>query len=286
MLPPHDVDLPVPPPAGVESGGASGSEEGSGLSGDESGKNSFALSCGEPRVRLKRGQLDRWSAVYGTEHRQLRRWVKQGEASGDNCPLDDPIQMPAWWARNMRYQVPGKILAAAKACDPPPESSPVVEAPAKGLGEMEPGAVDLGGLVVAEGDEVRQAERLVQAAYGLLVEAYAGRGGEVDLLQRRWEKAQDALRKAKIQQEELLKRRRELISRAAVQRDHDTACELLRQMRGSMVRQILELCPLLDPPARAQVTSAIESVREKEERVFRNLDSMKQPSDVLQLLAS
>ena len=288
MLPTPDADLPVSALPGADSASASSENRASAMPGCESEKFSLSSSSSGTRVRMRREQLDVWAALYGTEHRQLRRWVKQGDAHADACPLDTPHAMPAWWSRNMRHQVPAKILAAARA-HPAPAPSPVVEPVSSSTHPtLDPAGetLILRDMIFAKGEEVRQCERLVAAAYGLLESAYARPGGDVDLLQRRWEKACEIHRRAVLQQEELLKRRRELIPREAVLRDIATACELLRQTRESMVRQVLELSPLLDPPAREQVTRAVETVREKEERVFRNLDALKRPADVLQLLDS
>lgn len=267
--------------------------------------SSFSLESTPGRVRISQAQLDSWSRLYARDHRQLRRWIALGLQTDDPCPLDDPAGMPSWWQRHMKHQVPAALLVAARNATPPTPPPPVLDAESqnrpgaiRGSTQQTPDAatppadhhpassIDLSAADLADGDEVRQAARLVQTAYDLLEQAYAGNGGDVDLLQRRWEKATETLRKAKIQDEARRKRLGDLIARADVQRDLDLAAELHRQMRTSMTRQVLELCPSLDPIAREQVAAAIESVRAKEERVFRNLDSLKRNADVFELTAA
>ncbi len=65
---------------------------------------------------VTRAQLDRWAAIYGTEHRQLRRWIQRGKDRSDPCPLDDATKMPAWVESNLdkvRSELRDRVNAAA-----------------------------------------------------------------------------------------------------------------------------------------------------------------------------
>lgn len=69
----------------------------------------------------------------GYKVRNIKKWLTQGRTKtpADYPPLDDPAQMPAWWTRNMKRQVPARILAwASAATAPAPEQKPASARPA------------------------------------------------------------------------------------------------------------------------------------------------------------
>lgn len=248
-------------------------------------------------AEVTRAQLDRWAAEYGTQHRQLRRWIGKGREKSDPCPLDRPADMPAWWHRNMTWGVPPKITAAAErarasalAVVQVEPSAPVASGglPASAIAPGVPMAppMDISGLGMEEGEAVQMLRRLVRAAYDQVERAYKGEYGNVELLQKKFALAQEALRKAEKDDRADREKRGELIPRAHIQADLDAACEMLRQMRESMPRRVLEICPSLSAIQRDEVNRAITSVREHEERIFRRLDSLKTPADVADAIAA
>lgn len=61
--------------------------------------------------------LSAYAALYGTQERQLKNWLRKGRTAKpvDLPPLEDASAMPAWWTRHFTRAVPDKILAAAKS---------------------------------------------------------------------------------------------------------------------------------------------------------------------------
>ncbi len=53
------------------------------------------------------------AARYSASERTLKRWAQIGRKQADPCPLGDAAAMVEWWGRNMRHEVPAKIMAAA-----------------------------------------------------------------------------------------------------------------------------------------------------------------------------
>lgn len=212
---------------------------------------------------LRRGipseKLKGWSDRYQATTRTVRRWLEDGEAAGDPCPLDDPLAFKEWWAKHKTWRVPDSILAAAKEVEPQAPSAPIpVE------------SIDLSEFSLSEGAAVVQARALVSVVYSQLERAYR-LGGEVDGLLKKHEKALDALRKAESSERESAKQRGLLIRRDVVEKDVSSAVRMLKGMRENMVRLILEQLPELGEEMKARVTGAVERVRSQEDRIFRNL---------------
>ena len=246
----------------------------------------FVLNGAPERIPLTKDQMARWEQVYGTAKRQIRRWHTEGVEKNDPCPLDTPHLMPEWWARRMKWRVPEKILLAAKAnapappspseaqtgCSIPTEQSEKLEQ-ASDLPDPPPSAppispLDLGDFQLVEGDQVKQARALVAVAYSQLEKAYRGAGGDIELLHRKHERAMIALNKAEAADRQYKKDHGLLIARDVVDRDLAQAAEMLRQMRDSMVRRVLELCPQLPAEHRIAVSDAINRVRAQEDRAL------------------
>lgn len=269
------------------------------VSGEESPEllnlSSEPLPVGEGR--LSRVQLDRWTKLYRKGARQIRRWIEKGKEKREACPLDNPSEMPAWWERHMTWSVPDEILAAAHAARvdqetqtiPPALSAlapPVAPDSSKAPAAAPGPPIDLADYDLEEGEAVRLQRRLVKASYDQLERAYKGEGGNIDVLQTKFNKAAEALRK--IEKDDRTDRERSgaLIKRLSIERDLANGVELLRQMRESMVRRVLEICPSLSAEQREEVGTGIIKVREHEDRVFRNLESLKRPADVVDSLAA
>ena len=138
-----------------------------------------------------------------------------------------------------------------------------------------------------EGEAVRQQRSLVAMLWVDVKKAYETPGADVDLLDSKRNKALETLRRLEKDDREDRKSRGLLIPRITVQREIDTACELIRQMSETEKRRVLELCPSLGPNERAEVALAIDRVCEVRTRVFRNLKSLKNINDaVLQFAAA
>ena len=212
---------------------------------------------------LRRGipgdKLAEWSTRYGATTRTVRRWLADGEAFGDPCPLDDPLAFKEWWARHKTWRVPDSVLAAAKESAPKEIAPPIpVE------------SIDLSEYNLNEGAAVVQARALVAVVYSQLERAYR-MGGEVDGLLKKHEKALDALRKAESSEREAAKQRGLLIRKEVVEKDASSAVRMLKSMRENMVRLVLEQIPDLGEDLKERITGAIERVRSQEELIFRNL---------------
>jgi hypothetical protein len=220
-------------------------------------------------------QLAAWAAQYGRSERQIRRYLEEGEAAGDPCPLNDPIAFREWWPRHKKWRTPDWLLAAAESCGGVARpSAPVSE------------SIDLASHSLEEGEAVRQARKLVGALWQQLERAYRENVGSVDGIQKKYEKAMQLLASAERADREDAKQRRLLVDRVKVQRDINTATEVLRQMRASMERRVLERLPELAPEVKRRIADIIGEVREQEDGVFRQLPTLKGLDDVSRLLAA
>lgn len=227
--------------------------------------------------RLSRAELNEVAKFYGRGLRQIRRWLAVGREKNDPCPVFAPQKLPSWWMRNMSQAVPNDIFILAVGVNgncPPPG----------GIGDLPlrptlAPAVDLKTIDLNEADSITQMSGLAQAVYQQLADAYQKRSSDIPLLQRRYEKALEALHKVQAAERQARRESGDLIPRWELERDATQLATMLREMRVSMARRVLELCPKLGASDREEVRSAIERVREQEDRIFTVLPTS--PADLL-----
>lgn len=266
------------------------------IAAEEKTTPSFTLDPEKKSGSFSDARLAELSVQYGAglEPRTMRRWIADGRKSGDPCPLEDPVALKAWWARNKKWSVPDWLLRAA-AQAPKSEPKPAAE-PAPTPGATMPAAAEaspipgvslnLDDFELGEGEAVAQQRSLVALLWSELKKAYLTPRAEVDMLQSKYNKATEALRKLEKDDREDRKSRGLLIPRITVRRDIETACELIRQMSETEKRRVLELCPTLNVAERGEVAVAIDRVCEVRTRVFRNLKSLRNTNDALLELAA
>lgn len=239
-------------------------------------------------------KIAEWSKTYRTAHRQIRRWIARGRECQDPCPLDTPKAMPAWWSRCMRHVVPPKVTAAAErvtdeksaAASPHGSTSVPPSASASGEnGESADAAMDLTEFSLDEGQALRHQRHLVAGIFHRLNEA-AKAGRPIDSLQAQYLRASTALRQLEKDDREDKVHRGKFLPRDTIERDAATLADMLRQLHRNMERLILELCPSLSAPQRAEVTGAIRHVRGQEARIFMRLPSLATAEDFLSQLAA
>lgn len=254
-------------------------------------------------TEISRVQLDRWSETYGTQHRQLRRWIARGRERNDPCPLDDPEQMPIWWERNMEKpkRAPDKVLAAAEsarvarevtqsqdsATNPPDIATKPDETAPPPAKSQAVDPLDLASVEGLEGQAVVFFRKQFAGTQQQLSEAYlAGNEVRIKTLDARLESVGESLRKHEIAAEAKAKRSGQLLDRAEVFREVTTAINALKLMRKSMADRILAEMTDLTPDQSDRLRAVIENIRGREEDVLRNLPSYKTLDDVLlQLVA-
>ncbi|XHR27538.1 MAG: hypothetical protein ACFUZC_16530 [Chthoniobacteraceae bacterium] len=248
---------------------------------------------------LSRAQLNAWGELYGTQHRQLRRWIARGKERNDPCPLDYPEQMPSWWERCMDKpkRAPDKVLAAAansarskKAEDVPaveqgsstPPDADTPSAPAQNFI-----AINLSDFDGVEADAVRVFTRSFAAITAQIDEAYRLRDDAlISKLTTRQERTGESLRKAKVAAEAEAKRRGELLSRSEVYHEVSAALAALQVMRDHMATRIKAEMPDLTPEQLDHLGASIEAVRALEDDILRNVSAYKSVKDVqLQLVS-
>lgn len=247
------------------------------------------------RARITAAQLAQWAAVYGTERRQLRRWFNIGVAEKDPCPLDDPHEMPAWWARRMKHRPPEKILAAA-ASAPPREGSdgqPENENPKSEGGAPESSlenAFDLGKGDMRDGEAVQQARQIAGATFSQIRKAAAlGDLNAVQLWRRDWERAVETLRKQQAAERDWNVQMRLWLPRVDVEADVAELLTMFRSMREQMEQHVKADLraefPALDEAVVEFVGVTILTVRVREDDIFRDLPCLRLP-DVSQNVAA
>ena len=229
----------------------------------------------------------RWSVVYGKSPRQLRRWLNVGRQKDDACPLDEPAHLPSWWARCMRQRCPPELIQLANQyaqknrADNTTPSNPRAGAPAP-----REESVEISGYRLEDGEAVKQAEAIVKAAWERLQRAYLDGTGNVDQLQRRHENAMESLLKIERAEVARAKLRGDYVALVDIQTDFERTVEMLRMMRESMPRRVIE--QLSDVPAEYhdRVRSAILEARDLEDEVFRRMPSLMGIEDVSSALAA
>ena len=107
-------------------------------------------------------------------------------------------------------------------------------------GEPAEGAINISDLETAAGDAVKQARSYLAAADKHLTAAYgSGDDARIEICQRRWLKAIEAVRKAEAAAREDEKIKGDLIPRAELLPELSQLLEVMRQMRVSARRRIL-----------------------------------------------
>jgi hypothetical protein len=142
-------------------------------------------------------ELSAYVTKYETCERGIKRWIKAGRDSkpqADFPPLDEPAKMASWWARHMKHRVPAKLLLLAA---PAQENSSPSNAQAVTLPEGE------GMESVLE--RLRLAERTASAQYVSELAKEGADAGQIEILERRWGRSVETLRKAEISCQEVLK---------------------------------------------------------------------------------
>ena len=245
------------------------------------GDEPFSLSAEARPGHLTSELLARFEKIYATGGRQLRRWWKEG------APLHDPTAMPSWWNAHKTWGLPEKIAkAAAEAAPLATESNGVFSPSVKSeSGVKSEESIQISEYALGEGEGVELQRSLVKALFTKLEKAYLF-GEGIDVAQRRYDRAAESLRKLEVSDRASKKQLGELIPKPVVRSDIHTMLELLRTMRENMVRKVCERVPALTGELRAQVAAAILTVRDGEDRVFRNLKYMETPSDVADALLS
>lgn len=224
--------------------------------------------------------IDAWASSYSTTRRQLWRWIKIGREKGKPCPLHEPAQMPDWWTSCMTWSVPAKIWEVARR-----SPGDKTQGNANGFSPQKNAVVDVRQFDLSSGEAVRRQRQIVAALFDQQDKAYLS-GDAVDHIQTRCNKALEQLRKLEKDEREHLQSIGEYRPRAEVERDYTEAAIMLRQMRDSMERQIIELCPWLTAEERPLLAAAVQRVRSQEDRVFQKLPSLKSNDDLLADLAA
>ncbi len=242
-------------------------------------------------------QIGKWSQIYGTERRQLYRWIERGKERGDPCPLDDRAHMPAWIEKHLdkiRGALREKVNAAASAAraTPPAVSSDpglpaaVVSVAAGAVGPMV-ASLDLASVGGVEGESVEFFRTIFAAVKLQLADAYkGGNDGEIRKLHTRLKDVGESLRKHEKDAEQRAIRLGGYLDKAEVFNEITeglNSLALLREHRTSRVRAELSDMPqeLLD-----RIAAVLEQVGRREESVLRNLASLKTPADVFLALAA
>lgn len=238
-------------------------------------------------------QIARWEAIYGSKRRQLFRYLATGRDNHDPCPLDDPLQMPAWWSRNMHQRCPAKIINAAQAVRQTTAEAPPPAA-ADGAAPSLPGAaatVDLDDTTLDDGEEVRIARSLVKTYRDKLAEVIKDphRANEIAQWDTRLKDALKTLKDAKTSDREAKKSADYFIPRGEVEMQVFGLLKLLKAMRDNMEKRFrAEVRARFPDMPELQVEALIAILaaeRSREDEIFRDLSSIKAPDDVFRLAA-
>lgn len=229
----------------------------------------------DPR-KLRAVDRERYARTYSANWRTIYNWVEIGKAAKDDCPLDEPAKMPAWWSRNRKHRVPPGIEAAAAACAPV-VTQPTVAAATDGALPAEkvpaPKVFSVEDFDPEEGDRIRELKQLQRVRYQKIQDA-TERDEDVDSKLRAYLQFCDTLDKIESRALDRLKKMGVFVSRAEVNADLAANAEMLRQMSASMERRVLERCSSLSSEQREEVASAIRAARAAEEKTLSRLNTL------------
>lgn len=241
---------------------------------------------------VTREQLDAWTALYGIQHRQLRRMIARGREKKEPCPLDDPRKMPAWVEKHVekvRAELWDKVNAAAAEAAPEPAPAPKTDAAPVPLPSSTPAGmvIDLATVGGVEGESVELFRRLFAAAK-IEVEAAYKSGSETEKLKlhSRLEKLGESVRKHEAAAEAKAKRRGELLTKAEVFTALAECLNVLRMMREQREKRVRAQLSDLSPELLERVLSAVHQATVREDDVFANLPLLKSADDLLLKLAA
>jgi hypothetical protein len=196
---------------------------------------------------------------FGVTDRSVKRWAAEGRAADppDLPPLDCPRDMPAWWGRRMSHRVPARLLEvaatdAAEHAARHQEPAPGTVTPATSASVADravSSSVGMGETVT----RLREAERDAGEAFATASKPLP-RGkdepldaplkymdaGQVEMLQRRWERMAEALRKAVKDEAEMAETRGELLEKGKVAR-------VLQEIHASVAESIRGLVRRVRP---------------------------------------
>jgi hypothetical protein len=217
---------------------------------------------------------------YRRSARQIRRWMRIGREKNDSCPVFAPAKMPNWWTRCMTQTVPEDILRQAIGVNGIPGVPDRVVPNAADSLPLPP--IDLADAAqLGEDVTVKQIRTLAMAVWKQLEAAYQKQGLDLGMLHNRYDRIRQLLNKVEAAERQARKEAGNLIPREEIERETDRLCEMLRQMRTSMARRVIELCPRLPTQYRDEVVSAIERVRAREDQIFRRFDKLSSEEEFL-----
>lgn len=140
-----------------------------------------------------------YEAEWGIAQRSIKRWVSVGRKVDDPPPLDQPELMANWWSRHFKQRCPDRFLKLAKAAegdgDAQVKGEPLFdrdEEPArKVVPFVRPENLETG--LEASVSRLREAEAVANAQYAHAI-AQGEDEGQIEMLQRRWERVSNQLR--------------------------------------------------------------------------------------------
>lgn len=228
----------------------------------ESGSD-FALT-GLPD-RFSQGELAEIGKQFKRGHRAVRRWIALGRKRNDPCPVSNPGKLLSWWRRNMKQMPPARMVHLAVNEAAERSGADIVPFP----GKVTP--IDLQSIdadAALPGESVRRVRRLVKGVYSQLETAFAEGSPEIDSLSNGFAKASDLLRKLEAADREAQRQRGRLVPVDEIQRDAAAFAEMLKAMRETMAKRVLELCPEVPAQFKPGIVSAIEKIRANEDKIF------------------
>lgn len=167
-----------------------------------------------------REKIAHYAALYEQSDRTIKRWIAAGRKKDDPPPLDDPIEMPAWFPRHHKHRVPEVLIRRAE------EARGEVVAPASAEAEEARGAVAAPAYrppsELPEGSgyeaELQRVRDEAQKAAGILKDAE--RGGvpaEIESARRQYDRALKLLREFERDATKILTERGTLVDRSVVE---------------------------------------------------------------------
>lgn len=143
-----------------------------------------------------RGKQAEYAKDYGVSARNIKRWVKCGRDKNDPCPLDSPHEMAAWWERVMTWRVPDSLLALQAGGQDGEEGLVQPNLPEQPEAPSRSRTVDEDDLGMAQAlSRLRRAEANASADYFEELEKKKPDDGQLERLNRRWQKIGEQLRK-------------------------------------------------------------------------------------------
>jgi len=182
-----------------------------------------------------------FAGIYGVSSRSVNNWINHGRSVGELPPLENPVDLVAWWGKHMVHRVPDKLYAAAAKFAPEdPDPAPPTLGEPQGISSDPPRDLpaspssDLSTGFLASLLRTREEEAKAHRRYTAAISEEPPNEGKIRVAQKTWADLADHLRQLEKAAPEILQKSGEMWLRVEVIRE-------LAPLHGEIVKGVRSL---------------------------------------------